>query len=210
MKKARIIVQILFLIIFLVTILAGKTVLWLGIFGVSFIGALIFGRFYCGYICPMNTTMRISTKIAKRFHLQTDRVPKWMEKKVVPWIVLILMIATMILSKRIFHMEIPVLLVLVLISILFTLRYEEWIFHNHICPYGALLRMTGRWARIATKVGQSKCIGCGKCENVCQAMAVKVDSGSKKAIINTAICHQCQECSIVCPVEAIQYKSRNK
>lgn len=206
MRKIRIMVQVIFFIIFLLAIISGKTVLWLGIFGISLIGALLFGRFYCGYVCPMNTVMRITGKVAKKLHLQTNKIPKWMESKVIPWIVLILMVATMIVSKRFFHLEIPVLLILVAISIVFTLRYEEWIFHNHICPYGALLKITGKWAKVSTKVEQSKCVGCKKCEKVCPSIAIHVDQESKKAKIDRSICHQCQECSDICPTKAIHYK----
>lgn len=206
MKIVRMLIQVLFLCIFLFVILTGKTALWLGIFLISTIGATVFGRFYCGYICPMNTFMSVTGKFAKKFHLQSEKIPKWMTLKLIPWVIIILMISTVILSKKIFHLEIPILLFLVLLSILFTARYEEWIFHNYICPYGALLKITGRFAKISTKVEKSQCIGCKKCEMICPSKAVQVDRMDKTAEINPELCHQCQECSIVCPKKAIQYR----
>lgn len=196
----------LFLGVFLIVVLMGKTALWLGIFLISLLGASIFGRFYCGYICPMNTVMRVTGRFAKKLHLRSESIPKWMTIKFIPWSILILMLFTVILSKKILHHEIPILLLLVFLSILFTARYGEWIFHNHICPYGALLRITGRLARVSTKVEKTQCIGCKKCETVCPSKAVQVDRMNKVAEINPALCHQCQECSIICPKKAIWYR----
>jgi len=206
MKRIRILIQIVFFITFLLVIVNGNMVLWLGIFMVSLLGATVFGRFYCGYICPMNTAMGVTGKLAKRLNWQTKSVPKALKSQLLPWIVLILMIATMIASKRVLQLELPILLILMALSIVITLRYEEWVFHNHVCPYGALLSLTGKGARFSTNVDASLCIGCKKCEKVCPSMAVKVDHTSKRAKIDLALCHQCQACTLVCPTKAISYK----
>lgn len=206
MKILKMLVQLFFFCTFLGAIFTGKTVLWLGLFLISLLGAAIFGRFYCGYICPMNTVMAVTGKIAKKLHLQRDKVPKWLTLKYTPWGVLIIMVASVILSKKVLHHEIPILLILVLISILFTIRYEEWIFHNHICPYGALLNLSGRWAKMGTKVEKSQCIGCKKCETICPSKAIQVDNSNRGAVIDQALCHQCGECSKICPKDAIRYR----
>ncbi|MBV1758417.1 MAG: 4Fe-4S binding protein [Dethiosulfatibacter sp.] len=207
MKMARVLIQIIFLGIFLVIIKNGNMVLWLGIFLLSLLGAAMFGRFYCGYLCPMNTVMGFTGKIAKKLKWQTDKVPKFLSSRILPWIVLAMMAASVILSKRVLHRELPILIILIVLSVLVTLRYEEWVFHNHVCPYGALLRLTGQHAKFATKVDHSLCIGCKKCEAVCPSRSIEVDVDIKKASVNSSICHQCQSCTEVCPVEAIQYRT---
>lgn len=206
MKKIRITSQIIFLIFFLFVIVNGNMVLWLGVFLLSLLGAAVFGRFYCGYICPMNTAMGVTAKLGKRLNWQTKYVPKVLKSKSLPWIVLVLMIVTMIVSKRVLQLELPILLILMAMSILVTLRYEEYVFHNHVCPYGALLSLTGKGAKYSTRVESSQCMGCKKCEKVCSSMAVKVEDLTKVAKIDPALCHQCQACTLVCPTKAICYK----
>lgn len=56
MKYAVTIIR-LFLSAFLFVLANGRMMLWLGLFGVSLLAALVFGRIYCGYVCPMNTVM---------------------------------------------------------------------------------------------------------------------------------------------------------
>ncbi len=184
--------------------------IWLGLFLFSLVGANIWGRFYCGYICPMNTIMGVTGNLSKKLNWQIKAVPKVLRSKYLPWIVLILMIGTMALSKRILHQDVPILIVLMAISVLVTLRYEEWVFHNHICPYGALLNLTGRWAKFSTKVEPALCIGCKKCETVCPSKAISVNHSSKIAHIDKSICHQCGTCTLVCPKDAIHYTGREK
>lgn len=206
MRTIRNVIQILFLSLFFIVIINGNMMLWLGIFIVSLLSAFVFGRFYCGYICPMSTVMQIAGKISKKLNWQSKQVPKLLKSSVLPWIVLVIMILTMILSKKVFHQEVPILIILMVISVLVTLRFEKWVFHNYICPYGVLLSLMGKHAKINTKVDHSLCIGCKKCEAVCPSKAINVTIDNKKASINTSLCHQCQTCSLICPKDAIHYR----
>jgi len=210
MNKYRKLIQLAFLLIFFFIISKGNMFIWLGLFLISLIGATIFGRFYCGYICPMNTVMGATEKFSKKLNWRTKSVPKVLQSKYLPWSVLLMMVATMVLSKKAFHQEVPILILLMAVSILVTLRYEEWVFHNHICPYGALLSLTGRWAKFSTKVESDLCIGCKKCETVCPSKAISVNSETKVAQIDPSTCHQCQACTLVCLKNAILYTGRLK
>lgn len=210
MKKARLFFQLLFLVIFFFVIAQGSMFIWLGLFMVSLFGAVFFGRFYCGYICPMNTVMGVTGKLSKKFKWQTKSVPRLLKTKWMPWLVLFVMGVTMMLSKKILHQELPLLIILMLLSVVVTLKYEEWVFHNHICPYGALLSLMAKKPRYATQVDRLDCIGCKKCESVCPSKAIQVDSETKIANINTSICHQCQACAVICPKDAINYTGGKK
>jgi len=208
MKKIRKSVQLAFLVLFLFVIAKGNMFIWLGLFLISLIGARLFGRFYCGYICPMNTVMGVTSKFSKKLNWQTNNVPKFLKTRWLPWLVLLLMVISMILAKKILKQELPILIILMVISVVVTFRYEKWVFHNHFCPYGALLSLTGKRARFSTEVDSSLCIGCKKCESICPSKSIVVDDGNKVAQIDKATCHQCQKCTSICPVNAIHYKRK--
>ena len=123
MKKYRKLIQLAFLFIFFFIIAKGNMFIWLGLFLISLIGSVIFGRFYCGYICPMNTVMGATGNLSKKLNWSTKSVPKVLQSKYLPWIVLVLMFGTMVLSKKVFHQEVPILIVLMIVSVLVTLRY---------------------------------------------------------------------------------------
>lgn len=198
-------IRILFLALFIFLLANGKVVLWLTLFAISLIAALIFGRVYCGYVCPMNTLMVPVEWLSKKLKLQTADAPKWLKNGYFTWITLGISIAVMLLSKRLLHIDLPILPFWLVMSILITLRYKPAVFHNLICPFGALQRTFGRFARLSEKVDKEACIGCKLCEKACPSNAIVVSSDDKKAVINTALCHQCTNCRQVCPKSAIHY-----
>ncbi len=205
MKYIANIVRILFLALFIFLLANGKVILWLALFAVSLIAALIFGRVYCGYVCPMNTLMIPVEWLSKKLKLQTTNTPKWLKSGYFAWITLAISIAAMLLSKRLLQINLPVLPFWLVVSVLVTLRYRPAVFHNLICPFGALQRVFGRFARLSKKVDKTACIGCKLCEKACPSDAIIVTAENDKAVINKALCHQCTKCQQVCPREAINY-----
>lgn len=209
MKYITNIIRILFLALFIFLLANGKVLLWLALFAVSLVAALIFGRVYCGYACPMNTLMIPIEWLSKKLKLQTADTPKWLKNGYFTWITLGISVAVMLLSKRLLHVDLPILPFWLVMSILITLRYKPAVFHNLICPFGALQRSFSRFARLSEKVDKDACVGCKLCEKACPSNAILVSSEDKKAMIKTELCHQCTNCRQVCPKSSIQYGKRS-
>jgi ferredoxin-type protein NapH len=201
-------IRFLFLGLFFFLLVKGKIMLWLGLYGVSLVAALIFGRIYCGYACPMNTLMVPTEWLSKKLNLQTKHTPKWLSKGYFPWLALIISLVAMIVAKRILQVNIPILPIWLVISILVTLRYKPAVFHNLICPFSAPQRVFGKFARLSKNTAMDSCIGCKICEKSCPSEAIAVAQESKKAIIDPALCHQCNNCADACPENAIHYNNQ--
>ncbi len=203
MKYLVSIIRVFFLALFLFLIIRGKMMLWLVLFAVSLGVALLFGRLYCGFACPMNTLMIPTEWISKKLKFQTKKTPKWLQSGKVAWLSLIGSLMVMAMGRIVLHRTIPILMIWLVASVFITLRFQPAVFHNLICPFGVLQKIFGKNARYSEKVDQSGCIGCRLCEKVCPSEAIKVLD--KKAEINTALCLQCTSCVQVCPKNTIQY-----
>ena len=201
-------IRVLFFALFIFLLLNGKMMLWIALYAVSLLVALLFGRVYCGYVCPMNTLMIPTEWLSKKLKLQTDKSPKWLRSGKFAWFALIGSIAVMLLAKKVLHKNIPILLIWLVVSILITLRYKPAVFHNLICPFGAIQKVFGRFAKFSEKVNKESCIGCKLCEKVCPSEAIEVKSIDKKAKIETSLCLQCTNCQQVCPKNAIHYSKQ--
>lgn len=204
--------QILFLLLFTGLMVTGKIQVWMGIFLLSLVLALFFGRFYCGWICPIRTVQRVQTAIKKKLRIKENKGPAWMRTNAVRYAVLaifILLMGFVLISGK----KLPVLPAIFITGVGLTFFFSESIFHRWLCPYGTLLRIPASASRHNLRIGQSKCIRCGLCGTVCPSDAIEtfVDdkeiNGKNRAgyTINKAECLLCLECELACPPQVIDY-----
>lgn len=198
-------IRLMFFAIFALLILNGKMVFWLAIFAVSLVTELVYGRFYCGFLCPMNTVMIPTNWLARRMKIQTDKVPAWLKSGKVAWALLAVSLVSMVLLKRLRDVNFPILPVLLVLSVLMTLRFRPSVFHNLLCPFGAIQKLFSRKPILSHRVNPQACIGCKRCEEVCPSLAIVVTVADHKAHVSDYLCHQCTNCQQVCPTSAIHY-----
>ena len=59
MKKIfQTILQVLLLAVFGFLIINGRVQIWMGLLVFGILGSILFGRFYCGWMCPINTVFK--------------------------------------------------------------------------------------------------------------------------------------------------------
>jgi len=198
-------IRLMFLVLFVLLILNGKMVLWLVIFAVSLVAELVFGRFYCGFLCPMNTVMIPTDWLARKMKIQTDKVPAWLKSGNTAWVILAVSLISMIFLKRMLDINFPILPVLLVFSVLITLRFHPAVFHNLLCPFGAIQKLLSQKPILSHRVNPQACIGCKQCEKVCPSHAIVVTVADHKAHVSDHLCHQCTNCQQVCPTSAMHY-----
>jgi ferredoxin-type protein NapH len=188
----QIVLQYILLIAFIALIFIGKVQLWMVLFLLGVATSFLLGRIYCGWICPINTTIKLTTKI-----------PGWV---VNPWtrtIILMLFIGLAVfanISKR----PIPVLPALFVIGILLSFFYPELLWHRYLCPYGSILRFPAKVSRHQLRIEPGACTNCGACVKVCPTATIVKSSGQHQIIKEEClVCYACQE---TCKRNAIRYQ----
>ncbi|MDR7857035.1 4Fe-4S binding protein [Tissierella sp.] len=205
MLKYRRWIQILALIVFSFLIVKGKVQIWMVIFLGSLLLSTFLGRFYCGYICPINTVMEVIDDDASKKKRKRIKTPTWISHNTIRVGVLILFLGTMIFVFKT-GKRLPVLPILFALGVLLTIFFEPSLWHRYLCPYGTLFSVFSSKSKNGYKVGTEGCIRCGMCVKSCPADAIAWDDKERDPVINKKECIVCGRCAKVCPKKVIDYK----
>ncbi len=175
--------------------------------------SLVWGRVFCGWICPLGGVqeMIFSDKTALALPAKVDKYLKWLKY---------LLLATFFYLnwstgknlwaeyepfKVLFNFEgtIPAIIILA-ITILLCIVIERP-FCRYICPLGAILTLSSRIAPFKVRVVEDICKGCKSCsKNVCPMNAIKMqDNDLKVPIVDNLECIKCLRCEESCRFKAI-------
>lgn len=207
-SKIKQITQILFLAAFIFLVALGKVQMWMFIFLGSVAAAFIFGRFYCGWLCPTNTLTEGVNWLYKKLGLKRKAVPAGFKTPVIRYGILALFVMTLVFTM-VMGKKIPVLLILTIVGVILTLFFTPALWHRYLCPYGTLLGFTGSFAKFGYRIDNSQCTKCGICKAVCPGEAVEMESRKDFPKIETSLCLECRACVEKCPKDTIKY-SGNK
>lgn len=202
-KTLQIISQIAFLILFIVLVVLNKIQMWMVVFLLSVVATIILSRIYCGWICPINTIIKATNWIKNKLHIKSFKIPKFLEKNWIRYIILALFFATFAFTM-ISGRKLPVLPIVVAIGVIISLFFPEELWHRYLCPYGTILSLPGSKSMHYLQIDKNKCTSCGLCKKVCPAKAVNKED--KNYDIIKKDCLVCMECERKCPVNAIEYK----
>lgn len=190
------------------------------------ITAMVVGRAFCGWICPLGTMQEWLNRLGKKFTGKTIEVPQAIDKylRYTKYVVLLVIIAlTWYTGTLIFRdidpwvayahifggweklAERPVGLVLLVITLLGTVFIDR-LWCKYLCPFGAFLGIFHRFSLVKINADQDSCHSCKVCERKC-SMQVKVISDNT----NERECIACGECVAKCPSKgtlAMRYKTK--
>jgi len=174
---------------------------------VVFFLTVVFGRFICGYLCPVGAVQEIA------YHAP---VPKFQPRKknlflVIRGIIfLVFLVMSFALSSSLlawFGIRDFFCLALTTGSIVFfAVLIASMVFYRPfcrlVCPYGALLSLGA--AKSLFRIQRTDaCIECRKCEKACPT-----DEAKREDV--KAECYLCGRCTDVCPKEGALVYSRNR
>jgi len=201
----RIIIEVIFLGLFVFLVYLHKVQMWLPVFAGGAVLSILFSRFYCGWMCQMNTFFRPINWIYGKLGIKRIKTPRFFKHKVIRYIFLVLMLGSMILTQK-FKIKINLLLYVTIAAVAVTLIFEESFWHGNVCPYGTILNLTSRPSKFSVKIDEEKCTACGVCQKVCPSESIVTLDSKKRQIIKNS-CLTCFKCQEVCPSGAIMYRS---
>jgi polyferredoxin len=203
---ARTIFQIVFLSIFIGSLILGSIRLWVVVFVAGVIVSLMFSRIYCGWVCPIGTLFIPIRWIYQSLGLKRVKPPSI--KRRLPLAISVMVaffIGMFTLTNN--SIGISALPLVLLVGVGVTLFFEEELSHKYLCPFGAILWMTSRVSK-RTMHYEGGCKGCERCVRVCPNGAISIGGGG--ADIEGPDCLMCFRCQEICPSGSFRYGPVNR
>jgi polyferredoxin len=184
-----------------------------------FLVTIIFGRFFCGFICSFGAMGDLmwfisSHTLKPRFRVssQADRILKYLKYAVLlvivligwtfavfdfdgyssPWTVFAMAASVKSWSQPTFLLTVGALLLLIIIA--GSLLIERF-FCRYLCPLGALFCLTSRIRLFRIRKPRRKCDKCSLCTYKC-SMGIPL---GETDIVKSGECIDCFACTDVCP-----------
>ncbi len=186
---------------------------------IPIIVALLLGRVFCSWICPVTLILEGFDRIRKRVQSRKYLYNALVVAKRVLWFTLIAeLLVSMVLGAPLFVFLSPpglvgreimmlvffqtlafegILLVVIVLLELVTRRF----FCRSFCPLGALLALFGRRRKLRVVTEQQSCIDCGICKKSCP-MGLVPNAGEGE----TPYCWNCGECIDSCNSDALSFR----
>ncbi len=181
---------------------------------------VLFGRVFCGWICPMNTLLEVVDKCRRLLRIAEirERDVKFSLKNKyfvlavtlglvgvtsVPFVALFYPPAVMSREVHLFVFGSTVGIgayVLLAIGAIELFVSKRW-WCRYICPGGALYSLLGRFRVVRVERDENKCVHCGECVRVCQ-----FDLRPMLVQITGMECTNCGSCVRACDDDALRFR----
>lgn len=206
-------------------IAAGLTLYWPFILTalIPVLATVIFGRFFCGWICPATFLYELNTTLSLWLHRAGFKAGNRKFDRRLKYLVLAVGLVLSVISGSVLISVIypPAIigrelyfgialggfgagLVFFVITLLFDLLVARRGFCRYICPGGALYSLLGRYRLFRIKRIVENCNDCAKCNAVCEfgLNPLHDDFGQE--------CNNCAACIAVCPTDAMTFITSTK
>jgi len=184
---------------------------------------LIFGRVYCGWVCPATLIYELNTNLGAWLHRSGLPIgQKHFDRRIKYLVLLVGLILSAISGSVLFAAIYPPAIigreiyyvmalggfgsgiVFFVITLLFDLLVARRGFCRYLCPGGALYSLLGRYRLLRIKRVAEDCNDCNKCNAICEfgLDPMRDDFGQE--------CNNCTACIAICPTEALIFNIRQK
>ncbi len=180
--------------------------------------ALVAGRAFCGWICPLNMISDLANAAGHRI---SGRVPGEMSRNARYWVMGLSLVLSAILGVAAFEWISPIGALhrgvvfgmgtgwtLVGAVFLFDALVVRNGFCGHLCPLGAFYALIGRAGALRVMHIRERCTGCMRCIERCPEPQVLHLVGKEDGVVTSGECTNCGKCIDVCPERAMHFGLR--
>ena len=184
--------------------------------------AIVAGRAFCSWVCPVNIITDLANFIRRKLTLDAYEKKTFVSRNIRYWAIGLTFAISVIMGVAAFEFVSPVsmvhrglifgmgfgwaTLVVIFLFDLFVLK-NGWC--GHICPLGGFYSVIGRNSILRVSHDSEKCTACMKCKVVCPEPQVLWMVAKQSKIVRDGECTNCARCIEVCDDDALNFSITN-
>jgi len=206
-------------------LIAGATIAFdiaLGAVIILLFYAVIGGRAFCSWVCPVNIISDSAAWLRKVLAIDDVEHRKYLGRNARYWMIGVAFLLSSIMGVAAFEMVSPVsiihrglifgfgfgwgVVVLLFVFDLFIVRHG-WC--SHLCPLGGFYALIGSKSIFRVKYNVDKCSSCMNCVNICPEKQVLNMVTKESSFVDNGECTLCARCIEVCNDDALNFSIKN-
>ena len=198
------------------------TDLLLGVAIVTFFYAIVGGRVFCSWVCPINPITDLANFLRRKLGFNKIQKKQPASRNMRYWTILLSLIISFGLGVTAFEFISPISMVhrgiifgfgfggaAILVIFLFDLFVLKNGWCGHICPLGGIYSIIGKYSLIRIDHNVDNCTDCMKCKDVCPEVQVLDMIAKRSEQVLSGECTNCARCIEVCDDDALEFSIRN-
>lgn len=190
---------------------------------VSLVAALLFGRIWCGYVCPLGFYQEIISLLRKKLRIPGLSIPNRMKSALKPirYIILAAFVIGMtfmgtrpliyIRPDKVFLSKGIGIFSVIVLGVMTGICFLSERFFCRICPLGTARGFANKISLAKIKKKGSACTHCRACIEVCPMDIDEVYKERDKEDVTKPDCIFCMKCIEACPEKgALSFTIKNK
>ncbi len=188
---------------------------------VVLIFAVVGGRAFCGWICPLNIVTDLAGSVRRAAGFDATPAPLVISRKARYWTLGLGLVLSSVLGIASFEWISPVSMLhrgllfgmgagwtVIGAVFLFDLFVVRQGFCGHLCPLGGFYALIGRASIVRVRHDADRCSRCMQCVERCPEPQVLPMVGNRSGFIASGECTNCGRCVDVCPDDAMEFALR--
>ena len=185
------------------------------------LAAVIGGRSWCAWICPLNIVTDLAAWTRRRLGIKDVFKLSRSIRYTVLALALVLSVLTGIAAFEwispigMLHRELIYGIGAGWIAVLGVFLFDLAILRNgwcgHLCPLGAFYAVVGRMAQLRIAFDTPTCTHCGECAKVCpEPQVLNIKEAGQVGMIASGECTNCGRCIGICPEDTLKFDLRHR
>jgi len=182
--------------------------------------AVIGGRTWCAWVCPLNMVTDLAAWLRRRLHIHdVFRLSRNIRYTALA-LALILSFLTGVAAFEwispisMLHRELIYGIGAGWIAVLGVFLFDLFILRNgwcgHLCPLGAFYAVVGKTAQLRIAFDTPTCTHCGECAKLCpEPQVLNIKAASEAGMIASGECTNCGRCIAICPEDTLKFDLRH-